>query len=133
MADALSRKMHLDKEGEYYALNTVNPTWLDELQMSYDGDELVTTFISDIALTHVNMSLISLDGKVLRYKGKTYVGSVTDLRRQILKNLHESSMGSHYGVTTSYNILSLIFLWPGMRSMVKEFVLSYVVYQINKP
>lgn len=55
--------------------------WIIEVQASYEGDEKckkIMTQLSINASTHPNYSL---KHEVLRYKGRLYVGSQTELKK----------------------------------------------------
>lgn len=64
--------------------------------------------------------------------GGIYVGTNSDLRVQLVQHMHESSIGGHSGVATTYNRMHMVFLWSGMIIMVKEWVLACHVCLINK-
>lgn len=88
---------------------------MSELQASYEGDDVVDSVLADQAFSPYNMSLYTVDQEVLRYKGKIYVGIGSELRREVILNIHTSAVGGHSGVTVTYQRMLAIFCWPGMK------------------
>jgi hypothetical protein len=71
--------------------NYLNDSWLQELQTKM---EAATTDNTQPKLTkHV---------RIFRYNGRIYVGSDSNWREQILRELHDSNMGGHSDFTTTY-------------------------------
>jgi hypothetical protein len=66
------------------------------------------------------------------YKNRIYVGAHSDLRTHLIQSFHNSSLGGHYGERVTYVRLKSLFHWPGMRTVVSQFIKTCPVCQINK-
>jgi len=60
------------------------------------------------------------------------VPGVPELRREILKEGHKSSLSIHPRATKMYQDLRQMFWWPGMKREVNEFFLACLVCQKAK-
>lgn len=69
---------------------------------------------------------------LLKFKRKIYVGGNSSLREQILKQIHESNLGGHFGVQGTYQRVKLVFLWPGLKSQVQQLVSTCPICQLSK-
>ena len=64
---------------------------------------------------------IYTDGSI-QYRGRVVVPQLTDLREEILKELHCSRFAIHPGGTKMYRDLHRQYYWSGMKKHVEEFV-----------
>lgn len=127
VADSLSRRKII--EGECMDISIVQPQWMEELQQSYKGDKTTHEGINECLLQPLNVSLYSYANHILRFKGRLYVGSHTNLREKLVLLMHNSSLGGNYGIQGTYQRIQLTFLWPGMRAFVKEVISQCIVCQ----
>jgi hypothetical protein len=61
---------------------------------------------------------------ILRYKGKIFIGSTTDVRKKLLESFHNSALGGHLGERVTYSKLKSLFYYPGMKGDTSEYVKS---------
>lgn len=99
---------------------------------SYDGDEKCKDLITQLSVNASAQPNYSLKHGILRHKGKLYVGSHIELKKQLLTSFHDYALGGHSGDRATYQRLKLLFYWPRMKQEVDEFVKHCVVCQKNK-
>lgn len=130
MADGLSRQH--SEEGSWQAITIIHPVWVEELSATYEADELAQETIAELVAFPFNVSHFTYKEGLLRYHGKLYVGSGTKPREQVMESMHSSPLGGHLGIQGTFQRLQAIFYWPGMKRMVKDFVLSCQICQLCK-
>jgi len=59
---------------------------------------------------------------VLRCRGHLCVPKIDELRKELLKESHESTLSTHPGSTKMYRDLKSLYWWPGMKKNIVEFV-----------
>jgi len=59
---------------------------------------------------------------VLRYRGRLCVPKIDELRKEWLKESHESTLLIHPGSTKMYRGLKSLYWWPGIKKNIAEFV-----------
>ena len=64
---------------------------------------------------------VHIDGS-LRYRGRVVVPHLTDLREEILRELHCSCFAVHPGGTKMYQDLRRQYYWSGMKRHVRDLV-----------
>lgn len=104
------------------AITVVQPLWMDEITKSYMGESWATDHLTAALISPTEDSNISVVGGLLRYKHILYVGSVGDLRRELMLKLHESAIGGHSGQIGTYHRLKSLFYWKGMKGDVVRLV-----------
>jgi hypothetical protein len=60
------------------------------------------------------------------------VGNGGDWRHQILRELHDSSLGEHSGIAATYQRVKKHFYWPLLKEAVYQFVQQCHNCQLNK-
>lgn len=118
-ADALSR---INEEN--YQLNQISlvtPCWQQEVIHSYDEDEGVQEKIRQLIHPQAIQDY-QLGNGLLKFQGKIYIGSTTNLKKKILQELHNEGCGGHSGIHATYKRISLYFYWPNLRDSVKNWV-----------
>lgn len=130
VADGLSRQF--DEEGSCLAITTVHPLWIGELIFTYEGDSLAQETIAELINCPYNVSNFSYKDGLVRYHGKLYVGSSTQLRIQIIETMHASPLSGHSGIQGTFQRLQAIFYWPSMKERLKEFVMACQICQLCK-
>lgn len=119
-ADALSRRDLMDISCN--ALNVLKPLWVGEIQTSYEDDSIAQEAITECTLFPYNLSFFSYSDGLLRFKGRLYIGSNTDLRSKIINFTHSSNTGGHSGIQVTLQRLKSTFHWPG----IKEFTINII-------
>lgn len=69
----------------------------------------------------------------MRYKGRIWVGTDTNLQHKIIDAFHASPVGGHSGVPATYQRIKRLFAWTGMKSAVQHFVMACPTCQQAKP
>lgn len=87
--------------------------------------------IQKLSINQAAIPNYSLNNGLLRYKGMLIIGENGDLKK-LLDTSHQSSFGGHSGETATLKRLQLIFYWPKMQQVVKEYVRTCPVCQKNK-
>jgi len=59
---------------------------------------------------------------VLRYRGRLCVPKIDELRKELLKESHESTLSTHPGSTKMYRDLKSRYWWLGMKKDIAQFV-----------
>lgn len=130
VADALSRR---EEEATVAHINIIQPMWIIEVIGSYERDSWAQEAITECTVRPLDVSFFHYESGLLKFQGRVYVGSTSDLRSKILTYVHQSNMGSHSGIQGTYQRVQLTFLWPGTRQQVKELVAQCPICQMNKP
>jgi hypothetical protein len=129
VADALSRATH---SKEVMAISQAVPVWKEQVIHSYEEDPHCLDLLSKLSIDCQAVPNYSLENSILRYKTKLYIGLTSNLRQQLLDSFHTSALGGHSGERATLKRLQLIFYWPKMQQMVKEYVQQCPVCQKNK-
>src|SRR4030066_2092433 len=69
---------------------------------------------------------------VLRFRDRVCVPDLPELKRRILKEGHRSALIIHPVATKMYQDLKKLFLWPGIKKSIAEFVYACLVCQKSK-
>lgn len=129
VADALSRR---EEEATVAHINIIQPMWITEVIGSYEGDSWAQEAIAECTVRPLDVSFFHYESGLLKFKGRVYVGSTSDLRSKILTYIHQSNMGGHSGIQGTYQRVQLTFLWPGMRQSKGKEVIWVVVDRFTK-
>lgn len=130
-ADALSRKA--PASSELFAISTVQPLWLSLVERSYVEDARAQSLLQQLAVAPGSVEEYTLENGILRHRNRVWIGSDAALQKQIISAFHDSPQGGHSGFPVTYRKLLSLFSWPGMKSMVHEYVRSYRICQQAKP
>jgi hypothetical protein len=103
VADALSRKDQL------MAITTVTPTWVEDIETSYDSDAVCKQLIAQATAGTTLPVHYTFHSGILRYKGRISVGNDNLLKNKLLETFHSSPLGGHSGVRASYHCIKRIF------------------------
>lgn len=114
MADALSRQER-GVGDSMAAIFVVQTDWLVALQQSWHADPELQAIITDLFTDLASHEHYSWQHDLLTYKGKLVVGSVGNVRAQILQKLHGSPIGGHSGTERTYKRVKRSFYWRGMK------------------
>lgn len=116
------------------AVTELVPSWVTELQQSYEGDPWVAELRSkrEAEKGSDNPKYTIHQGLVRRVAGRICVGNQGSWREKLFKEVHDSSMGGHSGVLATYKRLKSMFFWPGLKESVHQYVSSCEICQMNK-
>jgi hypothetical protein len=59
---------------------------------------------------------------VIRYKHHIWLGSNVALQQQVISALHDSPVGGHSGANVTFQKVSKLFYWSGMRTTILDYV-----------
>jgi hypothetical protein len=131
VADALSRR-------SFVATISVIESPLGALvRSSLDGDEFFGGVFRDLSgeLTdemvekHKNYRLVE---GILYYKGRMCIPKVKEIQESILRDCHEIPIAGHPGFEKTYRTVRKSFFWPGIKTMVRDYVLGCSACQRTK-
>jgi hypothetical protein len=129
-ADALSRNFLLI---QLSVISASTPKWLEVITEAYLQDPEAQTLLAELAITGSNQKGYSLHDGIIKYKGKIWLGHHKEAQHTILQALHNSGVGGHSGITTTYHKVRSLFTWPGLKQSVHSFVTQCQVCQQAKP
>lgn len=129
-ADALSRKPTTD---QLIAISESTPQWLDEIVASYQTDPKATDLLTKLAVSSEQDQYFTLVNGLIRYKGKIWLGSSTELQSRVFHALHSSTVGGHSGAPATYHRIKQLFFWPNMKTDILQWVQSCRVCHQAKP
>ncbi|KAJ4798340.1 polyprotein [Rhynchospora pubera] len=139
VADALSRREGhigdnvIDIAG-LAAISELLPSWIQEIQLSYEGDDWIASLKTKAADQQQSPNPdINYHQGLLRFNHRICVGGTGQWRSQLIKEIHDSSLGGHYGIVNTYKRVKSMFLWPKLKEMVQAYVLACPNCQMNKP
>ena len=95
VADALSRQA--EQGSSMYAMSALQTCWVNEIQQSWEGDQLVQQVMVKVLVGSTDVHDYSYINGMLRYKGKLDVGATGNLRQKIVQELHGNGIGGHSG------------------------------------
>lgn len=128
-ADALSRR---PSDEECTAVSTVTPRWLETVIEGYAQDPQAQQLLQELSLTKSNGQGYSLEGGVLRHKGRVWLGTHKAAHDAVLQALNNSGLGGHSGSLVTYQKVKNLFSWPNMRKDIDIFVQQCPVCQQAK-
>ncbi|XP_011075658.1 uncharacterized protein LOC105160092 [Sesamum indicum] len=121
-ADALSRRIYQEEDPQTHVISTQIPLWIQEVQLSYEGNTLFQTIIQSKILDTTSFPDYIYENGVLKKEGSICVGSHGGIREKVLKTMHDSALGGHSGMQGTYQRLKPLFYWPTMKVDVQEWV-----------
>lgn len=146
VADALSRKScharqtPLEREMAEFGLDMVDstanvlaaliitPSLIERIKEAQKEDTTLREIREKMMTSQVDGFQIHNDGS-LWYQGRLCVPDEDDLRKEVLKEAHNSKMSIHPGSTKMYNDLKKNYWWSGMKRHIAEFVERCLVCQ----
>ena len=85
-----------------------------------DDPELVA--IMDKVRKGDKSDFLLIDDDTLKFKNKLCIPHVGGLRREFLKDFHNSRITVHRGRTKIYNDMKQLYWWPGLKRDIAEFI-----------
>uniref|UniRef100_J3KY79 Reverse transcriptase domain-containing protein n=1 Tax=Oryza brachyantha TaxID=4533 RepID=J3KY79_ORYBR len=122
-----------DSTMEVNSLSVCTPTWLTNVVKGYNEDSQATKFLTALAVNAAAIPNFSLHNGILKYKNRIWVGNNSELQTKIVHALHDSPIGGHSGFPVTYRRVKGLFVWPGMKKMVKTLVDECDICQQAKP
>jgi hypothetical protein len=128
VADALSRRA--DHKEALGAVSSVNVTSLrTEIVKGYANDSKCKQIL-ERPTEHKEFTIE--DGVIYKQK-RIYVPNNIDIKKRILYEYHDAPTAGHVGVTKTTKNVSRLFYWPKLHQEVKQYVVSCLPCQSNKP
>ena len=131
VADALSRKNE-DVEALFCAISIIQPDWINEAREEWKNDEEVWAHIRKLQQDSSTSNTFSWKNDSLWYKDRLYLCKNSQLKQNILMELHTSPLGGHSGFLKTYHRVKKEFFWDGLKSDIQKFVAECLVCQQNK-
>jgi hypothetical protein len=129
VADALSRAPHSQ---QVMAVSVVVPVWVEQVQASYEQDPKRLELLTKLSIDSQAVPKFSLQNGIIRHKGKLLIGNNTQLKSQLMATFHKSALSGHSGEGATLKRLQLMFYWPNMQQLVKDYVSTCPICQKNK-
>jgi hypothetical protein len=131
VADSLSRK---DEYVEAFlcAISIIQPDWIIEARDEWKNDEKVWTLIQRLQQDSSASDTFTWKNDSLWYKDRLYLCKNSQLKHNVLLELHTSPVGGHSGFLKTYHRVKKDFFWDGLKTNVQRFVAECVVCQQNK-
>jgi len=73
-----------------------------------------------------------LDDGLLFYEGRLCIPDVREIQESILRDCHDIPIAGHPGFSKTYRQVRKNFFWPGLKTMVKDYVLGCEACQRTK-
>ncbi|CAA7037672.1 unnamed protein product [Microthlaspi erraticum] len=122
VADALSRVE--GAEVLHMAMSVLQIDLLQEIQSSYESDQVLKGIIADLKQNPSAKKYYSWSQEVLRRKSKIVVPENVPLRDKILEWLYCSGAGGHSGRDATYQRVKGLFYWKGMSKDLQSYIRS---------
>ncbi|XP_039056733.1 uncharacterized protein LOC120199783 [Hibiscus syriacus] len=110
VADALSKQQIDFSEFLQMGVTLITPTWVNDIEKSYEGDVIAQEKIPILILQPESMEDWKLTKGVLYFKHMIYVGSTRDLRQKIIVAQHDSPQGGHSVPNNAWEVITMDFI-----------------------
>jgi hypothetical protein len=127
-ADALSRR----PMSELFSISSATPDWLLQVLDSYSRDEQAQKLLTALAVSPDTSGHYTLKTRLIRYKGRVWIGNDTSLQLQIMSAMYDSPIGGHSGFPVTYRWIKQLFYWSSMKNSIKDYVASCSICQQSK-
>ena len=77
----------------------------------------------------VNSDFVLMDDDTLKFKDRLCIPHVGGLRRELLEEFYNSRFTIHHGGTKIYSDMKQLYLWPGFKHDIVEFIAQCLVFQ----
>ncbi|GKD20076.1 reverse transcriptase [Tanacetum coccineum] len=84
---------------------------MDKVKTSWEGDDTMQQLIKSLGDHSYKGNKLTLEGDLLKRKGRIMVGNNVELRKQLVAYFHESAVGGHSGVLVTTKKLAAVFYW----------------------
>jgi hypothetical protein len=96
--------------------------WIERLQEGYVDDPAAQQLLAELSLSTPNEYGYSLEGGIIKYKGRIWVGNNQIAQEHILQALHANGVGGHSGIQATYNRVKALFAWPKLKASVTVYI-----------
>jgi hypothetical protein len=131
-ADALSRQFQDSTSDTCFPLSVLVPAWMSDVEASYTLDDHCLKLLQELALNNDSHPNFTFHSGILRYKGRIYIGSTTDLRSKLFHTFHSSLLGGHSGTRVTLHRPHQSFYWPNLKKFTAALIAQCPVCQISK-
>ncbi|EEB88912.1 hypothetical protein MPER_13059 [Moniliophthora perniciosa FA553] len=112
---------------DHLFINSVHVELEEELRHKLPKDDFQKAALEALlhdGVTPIKSSLSDWEviGDIIKYRGKVYIPDDINLRRQIVKDIHESLGTGHPGQYLTQEMVQRQYWWPGMAKFIKAFV-----------
>lgn len=122
-ADALSRRDDVFLEpATIHAISSVSADWPVLVQQSWTLDNHIQQLIADLSTDATSHAGYIWEHGKLTYKGCLVVGASVDLRKRIIEEYHNSTVGGHSGIDKTVRRIKRTFYWKGIHKDVYKYV-----------
>lgn len=106
-ADALSR--HPAPPAQLQAISASTPTWLADIVAGYAEDPKSLQLLQELVVNPQARPPFTLHSGILRYSGRIWIGSNSQLQQRIISALHDSALGGHSGFPVTHSRIKKLF------------------------
>ena len=124
VADELSRNYEV-VEAFICAISIIQPDWLTESRDEWKNDEEVWILIQKLWQVPSTFHTFSWKNDSLWYKHRLYLYKNSQLKQNILLELHISTLGGHSGFLKIYHNVKREFFWDGLKYDIQKFVAEF--------
>lgn len=89
---------------------------IQRVKDSWKEDHKLQEIVDTIRMAQHPCKCYTFDNEVLKLKGKLVVGSVEELKTEILQQFHNSIIGGHSGYELTYRRVRDHVYWKGMQN-----------------
>ena len=146
-ADALSRRSdHVTEEDDKTIVMLPDNMFIsliatdlrDRITTATDADELAATIKNCLHKQlpppmRTALSDWSYRDDLITYKGKVYIPTKTELRKEIVTSFHDSILAGHPGFFKTLHLIKEHYWWPGMTVFLKKYIDGCATCQQMKP
>lgn len=128
VADALSiRSRKQESQKIDPATNTLHvsqnqSSWEEEVSKSYVNDEFVAKLSKEFEGKNGEDGDWELHDGIISKKGRLYVGIAAAIRKKVMEEFHNTPIGGHSGMQSTYQRIKRGFYWPGIKREICSFV-----------
>jgi hypothetical protein len=117
--DALSRVTLL----QFQAIMLPFADWWSSLQQEVIDNPYYTTLSKNASSNYFRKDRVWMENS------KVHLSPNSSLLPTVLVDAHSSPVGGHFGYLKTINRVNSSFIWPGLRTVVKEFIRNCMVCQ----
>jgi hypothetical protein len=107
------------------SLNAISlpiPTWIERVRKEWEDDPVTASIIQQLEKNVSSIQGFSWQGGVLRFREKVDLCKNSNIKEEILKEVHASSSTRLKGFLKTYHREKQSFFWEGIKKDIKLFV-----------
>jgi hypothetical protein len=128
VADALSRRT----VEQLLAVSVTQPTWLQDISDAYLQFPETIELLQALATDSYSGSYSLKDG-LIYLKNRILLPATSGFPWKVFLSLHAAPIGGHSGFAVTYHKIKELFVWTGMKKMIKTWCSECSVCQQAKP